>query len=356
MLKIFILLTIGISIATKPIETHANEIQLKVSSKEISGIYVETPVFRYCQNPPNVQTTDARKDTNPRVAQFVDPQAEARSKSNFSKANALHVQLNYDSDKCDKDCRTAISYSLLASLALWRGGCTQCDTQSIQAVRINETLWVDSVNLEKWRYGLENNISGEIYDPLATSRINIRSEPLVNYVNVSDHSVRHRICDNPKSTNINEHVVSTLCQGNSTCNSEKCMNLSVDVGKDVSMCQLNSQTIACGTPDQSIGLNIEDFKFEYNDEGLKNTTIRFGLGNKPVSLLYTMVHEVGHWFGLPHDDYRTENWPVNIMSPSLKKGRPWCVSQWNLTQLNNAVELGWTPRLHKNTGLTYEEN
>jgi len=66
-----------------------------------------------------------------------------------------------------------------------------------------------------------------------------------------------------------------------------------------------------------------------------------------------MVHEIGHWFGLPHDEYANDIWPVNIMSKGQKNYRPWCLSEWNLIQLDNAIDMGRSPRLHNNTGLKY---
>ena len=66
-----------------------------------------------------------------------------------------------------------------------------------------------------------------------------------------------------------------------------------------------------------------------------------------------MWHETGHWYGLDHANQ--ENAPVaSIMRGTYSATRPWCLAEWNLIQVDNAVDRDWDFRLGSAHGLTYE--
>jgi len=105
----------------------------------------------------------------------------------------------------------------------------------------------------------------------------------------------------------------------------------------------------------SIGLNTDNYVFTYSFTDGPEPDVKFGSGKKTAPLFYAVVHEMGHWFGLPHDDYVDNKWPVNIMNNGFLKNKPWCVSEWNLIQLDNAVDQNWSHREKFNAGLKYIE-
>ena len=58
---------------------------------------------------------------------------------------------------------------------------------------------------------------------------------------------------------------------------------------------------------------------------------------------HVVLHEVGHWFGVPHADVAGQDAMHDVMSKDYSKGEL-CVSSNSLVMLNNASDLRWEYR------------
>lgn len=76
----------------------------------------------------------------------------------------------------------------------------------------------------------------------------------------------------------------------------------------------------------------------------------FGAGSISVDLRHVVLHEVGHWFGVPHVDTVAGGAYKDVMTSVPEDGKP-CVSAASLIMLNNATDLRWKYRVLEGGGL-----
>jgi hypothetical protein len=118
--------------------------------------------------------------------------------------------------------------------------------------------------------------------------------------------------------------------------------LSLSLTQGTSCDTADESKIACSKADRSFELNVRDFAFVSNAEIGGS---QLGTGQTSVPLLHILVHEVGHWLGLPHlpdDD--------SIMRSRLSDSK--CINPPTLMSLDGAVDLGWTWRLSGLSGFS----
>jgi hypothetical protein len=70
----------------------------------------------------------------------------------------------------------------------------------------------------------------------------------------------------------------------------------------------------------------------------------------PIDLQLVILHEVGHWFGLPHAEIAGAEAAADIMSAVLGDGKP-CVAAQSMIMMNNASDLRWQYRIKEGGGL-----
>jgi hypothetical protein len=114
-------------------------------------------------------------------------------------------------------------------------------------------------------------------------------------------------------------------------------------------CEGGVEVIACASVGNSVALNASDYTFVEGNREL------FGVGPEKVRLLTVLVHEVGHWFGLPHvDELRTPREERHaIMEAAYVDGQ--CITRGELTLLDRASDLEWSKRLKSCDGFRFRK-
>ncbi|RBP53530.1 hypothetical protein DFR28_101917 [Arenicella xantha] len=312
---------------------------------------VATPLEHYCNNiAPNNRAAEPIPILGNQPAGVPSP---------LLRAKLLKIKIIDVSRTCDKPCLEKLSSTILSSIGLWRSGCARCSSASLNLVEINNSLWLDSITHDKWSYALNNSRKYAQYDPHSVSRVNFANlgrQPVADYIRAKMSKVTNKICSRENLFTMNDFVESQLCNRNNfakeSCPSEDCFELPIYLGKENPYCELTESKIACGSPDGAIALNTDNYKFLMRSKSLKIENGTFGEG-PTVLLQHTITHEVGHWFGLQHDNDDAIEAVANIMFDGYSRGREWCLTLNNLKELNEAVDKNWKDRLSSNSGLRY---
>jgi hypothetical protein len=106
------------------------------------------------------------------------------------------------------------------------------------------------------------------------------------------------------------------------------------------------EAIACGFPGGLVQLSTQQYAFSVD---APSGPVRLGASEDVLNAAPVVLHEVGHWFGVPHPEQ------VNVAVKDVMAGRmdieTTCLSSASLTMMNNASDDRWEYRAHTNQGL-----
>jgi hypothetical protein len=109
--------------------------------------------------------------------------------------------------------------------------------------------------------------------------------------------------------------------------------------------------IACGLPGLGIELAVDGSRFDIpSPDGARRLEHNAGADVAPIDIRLVVLHEVGHWFGVPHSDVAGARGIVDIMGATYGDGKL-CVSGQGMAMLNNASDTRWPYRVTQGNGL-----
>jgi hypothetical protein len=321
--------------------------------------YVEVPIARYCKAVATEADERQYEDQILGRAAASDLQSGRVTTSAFFSAKVISVQIEADGADCGRECHQALEESIVRSFALWRAGCSRCRAESLNLLVVGSSVWLDVVTWDKWQYALSAGLHLPEHDPNAVSRMHLRPygfQPLADYRKLNATGLQRAACENRDRIDIDAAVRRIACAATAPvlqCVAPACMDFPIGLGRNQSRCDLTKR-IACGSPDGAVGLNTDEFTFEHtiSASGLE---VRIGQGNL-VPLDYAITHEMGHWFGLNHDKHVDPTGKRNMMRDGFSPTRDYCITELNLTSLDNAVDKSWDFRLVDNSGLRWVDD
>ena len=228
-------------------------------------------------------------------------------------------------------CRQALDGTLIDAIALWRAACARCARNYLEAIEINGKLFLDeriarSVELRA------NEGSGVEY-------FNIRYRPLVRYVPASPAAMTALGAASPTG----EWVAIAAFARHSLPAPE----IIIRLGGPSAACGGDASLIACAGADANVELNARDFRF------VRQSTEVLGAGSQSVDPSQVLIHEVGHWFGLPHIDPAQGLGARRAMMEEVYGLHGQCITGGELGLLDDASDLTWSQRLRACSGLRY---
>jgi hypothetical protein len=282
---------------------------------------------------------------------------QATDLTKFAGAPVFHVVLSLPAS--NDDARQSLVASVAEALSFWLGACPTCSGENgialvegnLVYLRMDVLSGIEHFSLQRSRPGIPR-LGDQVGLDQVVGRGFLASEAdkLRRYVLLRpDMTDVQRICGSARQslTHMLQIIAPLLCNG----------TLADVLVKDIATvhialvtddqigCGVPSETIACGRPDDFVNLNDSDFDFVMpNGAHLSQETKSKGR----VDLELVLIHEVGHWLGLPH-------FPGGSKIMGTVYDDNLCLDDDELNRMKEAVKNGWDQRLTGPHAFVYSE-
>ncbi|WP_429344187.1 hypothetical protein [Paraburkholderia sp. GAS42] len=290
--------------------------------------------------------------------------------TDFQGAETVRIHLNGNPAGCDSSCKKWIGISVVQALVDWRAGCSRCSSSTLSLVEIENDKYV-SVRFVDWmQYLSDSDPPGRPSDLTASAYIKTRLSsvyqlnPYMGFQRIDNANelpglcTREDVTEATKPFQLSERAKRRLCTASAmACEvANGCKEITIDVG-GADDC---NGPLACGFPDQRVVLNSREFQFTISRSSpdAAKSTLVLGIpspkqAGHSIPLFPIVLHEVGHWFGLPHveSDPGTDGRDEVMIDTGGTDDV--CISQGALNMVNAAVDESWPFRLTGKGALRY---
>lgn len=271
---------------------------------------------------------------------------------------AVDIQIDDQVDSCHGRCRQAIGVVFSQAIAVWRAGCQRCNPNALAVLQVGDNVWIDSRLAGRLRSiaagtQVSLNLTQKYPDemlrvaPAPSLSIPTIAVPSYEYIS-SDRLLKDALCSRPSGSAPWVAAAQSFVCG--TGSPIGVIQPTVRLLGDATHCGTAHDFIACGLPNAGIELALGSTQFLL---ATPTSTLKIGhredANDAPVDMLDVVLHEVGHWFGVPHlKDVGIDG--GDIMASTLGDGQR-CVSATSLTMMNNAMDMRWSWRVSGQQGL-----
>lgn len=292
----------------------------------------------------------------------------------FAAHVSLEVELHVETKEYRHEALSSLANHIGRAMIIWRSACTHCVGGNAALIFINGTPYIDSMlagylrdaNLDHIEYAPPTPSAEEIdrwshtparlavpgSSPSPVSTVTPSVPPTVWPYSVfestlsqhqtsgallrdyeflaRDDRVYVKTCaaDPQKLPPLLRDVRAALrCSPSVSRNRDKAAHLAIYVRDGFTSCGRSANIVGCSADDLVVELNSHDYRFASHDSG----EVVFGLAGPKVDLLHVILHELGHWMGLPHLSAQG-----NIMADSLEESK--CLDDVDVAELDSRVD------------------
>lgn len=286
-----------------------------------------------------------------------DEQTRLAHQAPFTRYRALDILIDDQTGACKAPCTRALGANFAQAIAAWKGGCARCGRNALVIIRLGGTVWLDRRAADRLR-----TLSRGVSTPLdlaslqpgeleATQLSPNMGEPtsVISYSDVTqDAAVKAVLCrQSAGAAPWVSNAQAFLCPG--SAKAPPVLRPVVRLTPGRTQCGPASSFLACGLPESGIEITLQDIVYRVDGPSgpvsLSMAPSPYSLNLRPI-----ILHEVGHWFGVPHAQVQGANASLDIMGETLDDG-PRCISGSSLTMLNNASDTRWSYRVTAGMGL-----
>jgi hypothetical protein len=308
-------------------------------------LVVQPPSKYYC-----LGSADIRVNKAP-----VEPIVRGTPNPNLSDEAAklvLNIGIRDVSRVCDRTCKRRFQDMIVQAIGAWKGACRRCPMTSAWIVRIEESIFVHDRLFDALQFAdREGRDARSVIDSVVSNHMDprlagavIQRDPISPSYMLLTQQSRNRLC---ATFTPGKESWSVALRGG-LCSASPKPLLHISLQTDELPCGRRGTVIACAAVASDVELPARDVTFVDSS----GATI-FGNGEVRVELGQVLLHEVGHWWGLPHamgeadSDHRT-----NIMDSDYNPAGQ-CLRAGNLRSMEFAIDRDWPSRLKTCEGLTY---
>jgi hypothetical protein len=260
----------------------------------------------------------------------------------FSTVASVRLAVEDKANLCDRDCMGAFHRTLIEAILAWKSGCTRCTFANLLLIKDGETTYFDSRTVTMLIGYLSSH--RPLPDP-----------------NQKPASANTGLFSGYQELDRGSAAMATLCSAtfakpyDQLCRDsqpETSLKLTVQISDSGDACGPET-AIACADPSGVIQLRAHDHIFSISSTQ-SVPRIEFGRKGRTFDLMTVLVHELGHFFGVPHvkqaQSTGREKTDVMLETYSVVGS---CITKADLNMLNNAVDPSWPFRLIGCAGLHY---
>jgi hypothetical protein len=278
-----------------------------------------------------------------RVTIAEDDHVRTANEAPFLKQSAVDIFVRSDTSiVCDAVCLFSLSSLFADAIATWRVGCSRCDPNAMVTLSTMKTIWIDWRAARRLRLaskGTKVNLS------LAHRHAEEDSVTQVHhYAHLSgDGTVRKQLCQTPNDSAPWVRVAKQLACSSQSPASQGALRPFVSLMAGDTTC--GASAIACGLPSAGVEISLKKYRYALPaDEVSKEIVIGPNVSGPILDMRHVILHEVGHWFGIPHAQVGGADQLLDVMSEGYDDGEG-CVAPHSLRMISNAGDLRWEYRI-----------
>lgn len=312
--------------------------QLSVSSASLIGS--RSDIFgRHVAVPLNLQCLNETNELSPLTVPLSRRDDVSIPKPQmFSTAPVLSVEIKDSSHLCNSTCTADVRFAIVTSITAWKSLCSRCTLSNLMVIRFSHFSYVNSEVVSI----LEGFVAANKPLPAPDVRLRQLSTGPTSY-DLMDVSL-------PK--------LATVCRAKLTqpfaelCGQSAAINempLIIEISDKEETCG-SATHIACASPNGVVQLRAKDHMFLVTRDDPSSP--RFGNGDKTYDLSAVLIHEFGHFFGVPHIANQTSAGGSHVDAMTPNYDQRFCITKADSTMLDQAIDPRWPFRLEGCAGLS----
>lgn len=271
----------------------------------------------------------------------------------------ISISVEDQTGLCGEECMQGMSAAFARALAIWRSGCARCTDNALAVMEAQGNIWLDrraAARLRSFQTPRPNYSEVDLsqrstelpFELGAVPAMTVPTKSSVGYEQINtDPELLAKLCGLSSPTGSDWIAIGQSLACGRRPSVERALKPHLVLTTASTPC--GDAAIACGMPEGEVQITLKDFALRVPTRQGKP---RIGTSAAALDVESVLLHEVGHWFGIPHPEaigLKVED----IMSAVFKADKT-CVSAQSLALLTNATDTRFEHRAKGNHGLTVD--
>ena len=240
--------------------------------------------------------------------QHIRYQAAGTPRIPFASRSAIDIQIEDTDNPLDSVALERISLYIVEALGTWNAACFSCATNNLLLIKVGRDFYLNSIVASAYRQAKKANLRPEVMadlDLIVASMRRNASASGIQFEKLADADPAiEALCSGIQGWHdphlgivrieLSCPIAGDKVQAEALARVGVRLRTKLPADCDPKL-KPDPSIVACGG-EQGVDLNTADFKFLAHN----SSEVLFGQGEISIDLLKVVIHEVGHWIGLPH--------------------------------------------------------